>query len=350
MPDRHLTYSGAGVDVDAGEGFVRAISRAVKSTHEGHGGRVLEGAADFAGLFRLGGGYADPVLVAGADGVGTKLLLAQRLGRHDSVGVDLVAMCVNDILTAGAEPLFFLDYIATGRVDREALADVVSGVARGCREAGCALIGGETAEMPDLYPPGAYDLAGFAVGVVERRRLDEAPSAEAGDVILALPSSGVHSNGYSLLRQIFDSGEKMEAAARRLRLSVEDAFLAPTRIYAHGAAAVRGADGVSGIAHITGGGIPGNVRRMVPDGLQAVLRPERWPLPPIFPLIQEMGPVAPVEMYRTFNMGLGLVLFARAHRAESLRDLLAASGEEALVVGEVVRRPEGAPPVIITGV
>ncbi len=259
-------------------------------------------------------------------------------------------MCVNDILTTGAEPLFFLDYIATGRIDRGVLADVVSGIARGCREAGCALIGGETAEMPDLYAPGAYDLAGFAVGVVERRRLDDAPSAEAGDVILALPSSGVHSNGYSLLRKIFDSREKMEAAAQRLRLSVEDAFLAPTRIYANGVAAVRGERGMSGVAHITGGGIPGNVRRMVPDGLQAVLRPEKWPLPAIFPLIQELGPVAPAEMYRTFNMGLGLVFFARSGRAESLRDLLAAAGEEALIVGEVVQRPRGEPPVVIAGV
>ena len=349
MSNHPLTYRGAGVDVEAGERFVRSIARAVKSTHESQGGRVLKGTADFAGLFRLGGGYEDPVLVSGTDGVGTKLLLAQQLNRHDSVGVDLVAMCVNDILTAGAEPLFFLDYVAAGRMEQGALADVVSGVARGCREAGCALIGGETAEMPDLYGPGAYDLAGFSVGVVERRSLEGAGRAEAGDAILGLPSSGAHSNGYSLLRRIFDSKAKRDAASRRLGAPVEDVLLEPTRIYARGAGAVRGDGAVCGAAHVTGGGLPGNVSRLIPDGLQARLRPDRWPLPRVFSLAQELGPVESAEMYRTFNMGLGFVFLVKAGRTEFLLDRLKNAGEEAMVVGEVVKRPKGGRSVVIEG-
>ena len=349
MGDHHLTYRGAGVDVDAGDRFVQSIAQAVKSTHASQGGRVLEGKADFAGLFRLGDDYEDPVLVSGADGVGTKLLLAQQFERHGSIGIDLVAMCVNDVLTTGAEPLFFLDYIAAGRMNQGVLADVVSGVARGCREAGCALIGGETAEMPDLYQPGAYDLAGFAVGVVERKRLDAAASVEAGDAILGLPSSGVHSNGYSLLRRIFASGTKRDAASRRLGAPVEDVLLEPTRIYVSGASAVRGERGICGAAHITGGGLPGNVSRLIPDELQARLYPGKWPAPVIFSLIREFGPIESAEMYRAFNMGLGFVFLAKADRAGNLLERLKNAGEEAMVVGEVVKRPKGGRPLVIEG-
>ena len=297
--------------MNLGEGFVEAIAQVVKSTHDNQGGRILKGAADFAGLFRLGGEYADPVLVSGADGVGTKLLLAQEFERHDSVGVDLVAMCVNDILTTGAEPLFFLDYIATGQIDQGVLKEVVFGVARGCREAGCALLGGETAEMPDMYEPGMYDLAGFAVGVVEREILNKRTPAKAGDAILALPSSGIHSNGYSLVRKIIREKQKRNAVEQRLGVPIEDVLLEPTRIYTKGAEFIRGEEEVSGIAHITGGGIPGNVSRVVPDELQAIFYPDKWTIPKIFPLFQEFGPVENAEMYRTFNMGLGFVILVK---------------------------------------
>lgn len=350
MNEDRLTYRDAGVDVHSGDDFVHAIAQAVASTHDSQSGRILKGAADFAGLFRLGGEYEDPVLVSGTDGVGTKLLLAQEFGRHDSVGIDLVAMCVNDILTTGAEPLFFLDYIATGKIDQNVLKAAVSGIAQGCREAGCALIGGETAEMPDMYGPGVYDLAGFAVGVVERRKLDDRPPVKAGDAILALPSSGIHSNGYSLVRKVFESKGKRDFAAERLGLPVENVLLEPTRIYANGAGSVRGEEGISGIAHITGGGIPGNVSRVIPDGLQARFYPEKWEMPEIFPLIQELGPVESAEMYRTFNMGLGFVFLARAERAGYLLECLRNAGEQAMVVGEVAPKTKDGQSVVIESI
>lgn len=350
MNKNRLTYRDAGVDVDLGEDFVQAIAQDVKSTHDSQSGRILKGAVDFAGLFRLGGEYEDPVLVSGTDGVGTKLLLAQELKRHDSVGVDLVAMCVNDILTMGAEPLFFLDYIATGKIDQGVLKAAVSGVARGCREAGCALLGGETAEMPDMYGPGVYDLAGFAVGVVEREKLKNRTPVKAGDAILTLSSSGIHSNGYSLVRKIFESEEIRGVATKRLGVPIEDVLLEPTRIYAKGANSVRGEEGISGIAHVTGGGIPGNVSRVMPDDLQAKFYPEKWVMPEIFPLIQEFGPVESAEMYRTFNMGLGFVFLVRAERAGYLLECLKNVDEEAFVVGEVVKKPKGGHSVVIEGI
>ena len=350
MNEDRLTYRDAGVDIELGEGFVQAIAQIVKSTHSNQSGRILKGTTDFAGLFRLGGEYEDPVLVSGTDGVGTKLLLAQEFERHDSIGVDLVAMCVNDILTVGAEPLFFLDYIATGKIDQSVLKTVVSGIARGCREAGCALLGGETAEMPDMYQPGVYDLAGFAVGVVERENLDNRTPVKAGDVIVALPSSGIHSNGYSLVRKIFEAKGTRDAAAQRLGVPFEDVLLEPTRIYAKGAHSVRREEGISGIAHITGGGIPGNVNRVIPDKLQAKFYPEKWMAPEIFLLIQEFGPVESAEMYHTFNMGLGFVFLVRSERAESLLGCLKNAGEQAMVVGEVANKPKGGQSVVIEGV
>ena len=350
MNEDRLTYRDAGVDIELGEGFVQAIAQIVKSTHSNQSGRILKGTTDFAGLFRLGREYADPVLVSGTDGVGTKLLLAQEFERHDSIGVDLVAMCVNDILTMGAEPLFFLDYIATGKIDQSVLKTVVSGIARGCREAGCALLGGETAEMPDMYQSDVYDLAGFAVGVVERENLDNRTPVKAGDVIVALPSSGIHSNGYSLVRKIFESKETRDAAAQRLGALIEDVLLEPTRIYAKGVHSVRREEGISGIAHITGGGIPGNVNRVMPDELQAKFYPEKWVAPEIFSLIQEFGPVESAEMYHTFNMGLGFVFLVRSERAESLLGCLKNAGEQAMVVGEVANKPKGGQSVVIEGV
>ena len=350
MNEDRLTYRGAGVDLDLGEGFVQAIAQTVKSTHDGQSDRILKGPADFAGLFRLGGKYEDPVLVSGADGVGTKLILAQEFERHDSVGFDLVAMCVNDILTMGAEPLFFLDYIATGKIDESVLKATISGVARGCREAGCALLGGETAEMPDMYEPGVYDLAGFAVGVVEREYLENRTPVKIGDAIIALPSSGIHSNGYSLVRKIFKSNETRNIVAQRLGVPIEEALMEPTRIYAKGAQSVRYVEGVSGIAHITGGGIPGNVSRVIPDDMQAKFYPEKWVIPEIFPLIQEFGPVESVEMYRIFNMGLGFVFLVRAERVESLLENLQKAGEQAVVVGEIAQKPKCGNPVVIEGI
>ena len=350
MNEHHLTYRDAGVDVNLGEGFVQAIARDIKSTHVNQSGRILKGAADFAGLFRLGGEYEDPVLVSGADGVGTKLLLAQEFGRHDSIGVDLVAMCVNDILTTGAEPLFFLDYIATGKINQHVLKAVVSGIARGCREAGCALLGGETAEMPNMYEPGVYDLAGFAVGVIERENLDNRTPVKTGDAILALSSSGIHSNGYSLVRKIFESKETRDVAGQRLGVPIEDVLLEPTRIYTKGVLSVRRDEGISGIAHITGGGIPGNVNRVMPDELQAKFYPEKWVMPEIFSLIQEFGPVDSAEMYHIFNMGLGFVFLVRSERAESVLECLKNAGERLPVVGEVVRKPKGGHSVVIEGI
>ena len=350
MNEDRLTYRDAGVDVELGENFVQAIAQIVKSTHANQSDRILKGTGDFAGLFRLGGEYEDPVLVSGADGVGTKLLLAQEFGRHDSIGVDLVAMCVNDILTLGAEPLFFLDYIATGKIDQRVLKAAVSGIARGCREAGCALLGGETAEMPDMYEPGVYDLAGFAVGVVERKNLDNRTPVKSGDAILALPSSGIHSNGYSLVRKIFESKETRDVAAQKLGAPIEDVLLEPTRIYAKGARSVRREEGISGVAHITGGGIPGNVNRVLPDGLQAKFYPEKWVMSEIFSLIQKFGPVESAEMYHTFNMGLGFVFLVRPQRVESLLGCLKNAGEHAMVVGEVVKKPKGGHSVAIEGV
>ena len=350
MNEDRLTYRDAGVDVELGEGFVQAIAQIVKSTHVGQSDRILKGTGDFAGLFRLGGEYEDPVLVSGADGVGTKLLLAQEFGRHDSIGVDLVAMCVNDILTMGAEPLFFLDYIATGKINQHVLKAVVSGIALGCREAGCALLGGETAEMPNMYEPGVYDVAGFAVGVVERKTLDNRTPVKTGDAILALSSSGIHSNGYSLVRKIFESKETRDVAGQRLGVPIEDVLLESTRIYTKGVLSVRRDEGISGIAHITGGGIPGNVNRVMPDELQAKFYPEKWVMPEIFSLIQEFGPVDSAEMYHIFNMGLGFVFLVRSERVESVLECLKTAGERPTVVGEVVRKPKGGHSVVIEGI
>lgn len=350
MNGHRLTYREAGVDVDLGEGFIQAIAQTIESTHDSQKGRILRGTSDFAGLFSLGRGYEDPVLVSSTDGVGTKLLLAQEFERHNSTGIDLVGMCVNDILTTGAEPLFFLDYIATGKIDQIVLKEVISGIARGCIVAGCALLGGETAEMPDMYGPGVYDLAGFTVGVVERKKLDNKPPVKVGDAIVALPSSGIHSNGYSLARKIFESKEKRDEATQRLSVPIEDVLLEPTRIYAKGANSVRDEEGVSGIAHITGGGIPGNMSRVMPDDLQAKFHPDKWMTPKIFPLIQEFGPVESLEMYRTFNMGLGFVFLVRAGRVDSLLKSLENAGEQAVVVGEVASKPKGGHPVVIEGI
>jgi phosphoribosylformylglycinamidine cyclo-ligase len=346
-----LTYRTAGVNVAAGEDFVHKISNALRSTHAAHPGRILGEGADFAGLFRLGNDFRDPVLVSGTDGVGTKLKVAQQLGRHDTVGIDLVAMCVNDVLTTGAMPLFFLDYIAAGKLEVEAMAAVVEGVAEGCRRAGCALLGGETAEMPDFYEPGAYDLAGFAVGAVEREGLLGAGRVREGDLLLGLPSSGVHSNGYSLVRRIFTEEElKNTAPHPDLGKPLGEILLEPTKIYASAANALRGKPEVHAIAHITGGGLPGNARRVLPPGLQARFRPGSWPEPKIFDLIARQGPVERAEMFRTFNMGMGLVAVIDPAGIGAAESALSDAGETSFRVGEVVKQNGREPAVVIDGV
>ena len=319
-------YKRAGVDIEAGDAVVDGIRGAVASTRRPE---VIGGIGGFGGLFAMPAGYRDPVLVSGTDGVGTKLLVAQRLGRHTSIGVDLVAMCVNDIAVLGAEPLFFLDYFATGRLAPDVAVEVVQGIAEGCRQAGCALVGGETAEMPGLYGPGHYDLAGFCVGVVERDGILDGSRIQPGDALIGLPASGVHSNGYSLVRKLVDDLDW--SASHGLDAPVGDVLLRPTRIYVRELATLRAGHDVRGLVHITGGGFPGNIPRVLPDGLGARLDRDSWPELPIFRLLRELGGLSDDEMHRTFNNGLGMIAVVPADEAAS-----AAAAVGGFVVGSVV--------------
>ncbi len=338
-----LSYRDAGVDIDAGDALVERIKPFAKRTMRPE---VLAGIGGFGGLVEIGKRFREPVLVASTDGVGTKLMLAQQAGHHGTIGIDLVAMSVNDILVQGAEPLFFLDYYACGKLDVNVAAAVVKGVAAGCEEAGCALIGGETAEMPGMYPHGEYDLAGFAVGVVEKSQVIDGRGIVAGDLLLGLESSGPHSNGYSLIRRILQaSGEPL--TARFGDGSLGDALLAPTRIYVKPMLATLADVPVKGMAHITGGGLVENVPRMLPDGLQARLVRASWPRPPVFDWLQEHGNVTDDEMHRVFNCGVGLVVAVGAAHAERAIDRLREHGETARVVGEVVARPAGERPAVV---
>jgi phosphoribosylformylglycinamidine cyclo-ligase len=331
-----ITYAQAGVDVDAAARLVDRIAEMARSTRRPE---VLADVGPFGGLFRLSG-YRDAVLVASADGVGTKLKLAALLGRYQGVGMDLVNHCVNDIFCAGAEPLFFLDYIASGSLSDDERAAIVQGVAEACRATGCALLGGETADLPDVYGAGDFDLVGFIVGVVERDAIIDGASIRAGDALLGLPSSGLHTNGYSLARKVLGVGLGGDADEERARLerhhpelgaTLGDALLAVHRCYYNDIKPVLGK--LKGIAHITGGGLPGNLPRILPQGLAARLRKGSWPMLPIFRLIQERGNIAGDEMYRAFNMGLGMVLICDASDVDAVRVAV----PEALVVGEVVR-------------
>ncbi len=328
------TYRDAGVDIDEGDRLVDLIKPLARPTLRPE---VLAGIGGFGGLFALDTKkYRNPVLVSGTDGVGTKLKLAFLTGRHDTVGIDLVAMSVNDVAVTGAEPLFFLDYFATGRLRAEEAAQVVKGIAEGCRQAGCALIGGETAELPGFYADGEYDLAGFAVGVVERDRILDGRGVVPGDALVGVASTGLHSNGYSLARKVLL--ERHALSDRPVELSgrtIGEALLEPTRIYARDVLALLDEVPVKAIAHITGGGLPGNVPRNLPDGTRAVVRAGAWDVPAIFGLIEREGAVAPDEMYRTFNMGLGLVLVLPASSAEAARAVLARRGLASWVVGAV---------------
>jgi phosphoribosylformylglycinamidine cyclo-ligase len=303
-----FTYKKAGVDIDEGDRFVRLISPIVKKTFRPE---VLTDIGSFGALFKLDTvRYKDPVLVSGTDGVGTKLKIAFLLDKHDTVGIDLVAMCVNDILTLGAEPLFFLDYFATGKLDADKAKDVVKGIARGCSEAGCALIGGETAEMPGFYQDKEYDLAGFAVGVVEKSGIVTGERIEAGDAIIGLASSGLHSNGYSLARKIFFEAAQFapDKYMPELNASLGEILLAPTKIYVNAVKALKEHVDIRGMAHITGGGISGNVPRIIRDGLTAVIKENSWPVPPVFNVMKALGNVPAGDMKKTFNLGIGYVI------------------------------------------
>ncbi|MEX0430937.1 phosphoribosylformylglycinamidine cyclo-ligase [Spiribacter insolitus] len=329
-----LTYRDAGVDIDAGADLVERIKGDVAATRRPGMVGALGG---FGGLFELPvDRYRQPVLVAGTDGVGTKLRLALETGRHDGIGIDLVAMCVNDVIVTGAEPLFFLDYYATGRLDTEVAARVIRGIAAGCREAGAGLIGGETAEMPGMYAEGDYDLAGFCVGVVERDRVIDGGGIRSGDALIALGSSGVHANGYSLVRRILERDP--QALERHLDgRALDEWLLAPTRIYARTVMRLLGEVTINGISHITGGGLTENLPRILPRGLAASVDTTSWQWPALFQWLQETGGVATEEMFRTFNCGIGMVLVVPAAEAEQTLDILRAAGETAWQAGEVTR-------------
>ena len=328
-----LTYRAAGVDIDAGNALVERIKPLVKRTFRPE---VMGGLGGFGGLFNLGGKYKEPVLVSGTDGVGTKLKLAQMLNRHDSIGIDLVGMCVNDVLVQGAEPLFFLDYFATGKLDVDTAAAVVGGIARGCELAGCALIGGETAEMPDMYPPGEYDLAGFTVGAVEKSRMLSGASIVAGDVVLGVASSGPHSNGYSLVRRILErAGNPWELDLGGVTLA--DALMAPTTIYVKPMLELLKESVVHGLAHITGGGLKENIIRVVPDGLGLALDASAIVLPPVFDWLMREGKVAREEMWRTFNCGIGFTVILPPDAVADASALLAQHGLASSVIGAVVK-------------
>ncbi|HSP80138.1 MAG TPA: phosphoribosylformylglycinamidine cyclo-ligase [Myxococcaceae bacterium] len=329
------TYKQAGVDIEAGDAFVERIKPFAARTMRPE---VMAGVGGFGGLFALPPGkYREPVLVAGTDGVGTKLKVAFLAGRHGTVGIDLVAMSVNDILTSGAEPLLFLDYFATGRLEVDAAAEVVKGIALGCEQAGCALLGGETAEMPGFYARGEYDLAGFCVGVVERSEIIDGRTVAPGDALIGLPSSGLHSNGYSLARKVLleDAGLTLDAIPEGLSQPLGDVLLEPTRIYVKDVQALMQAVKVKGLAHITGSGIPGNLPRCLPDGTRAVLDEKAWKRPPLFELIQRRGAVSRQEMYDTFNMGLGMIVVVAKEDVEKALELLRGRGMQAEEVGRV---------------
>ena len=327
-----LSYRAAGVDIDAGNEVVERIKPLVKRTFRPE---VMAGLGGFGALFELAGRYREPVLVSGTDGVGTKLKLAQELGRHDTIGIDLVAMCVNDVLVQGAESLFFLDYFATGKLDVDTTVAVVGGIAKGCELAGCALIGGETAEMPDMYPPGEYDLAGFCVGAVEKSALIDGSAIKAGDAIVGIASSGAHSNGYSLVRKIVArAGSPFDLDLGGVKLA--DALMAPTTIYVKPILKLMREHAVHGMAHITGGGLKENIIRVVPDSLGIALDSTSWTLPPVFDWLQREGRVARDEMFRTFNCGIGYTLIVPRDARESTIAALGDLGLDAVTIGEIV--------------
>jgi phosphoribosylformylglycinamidine cyclo-ligase len=343
--EKSITYKDAGVDIDAGNRFVDMIKPLVKETSRPE---VLADIGGFGGLFSLNSSkYKKPTLVSATDGVGTKLKFAFMLDKHDTVGIDLVAMCVNDIIVQGAEPLFFLDYFATGKLNPEKTVDVIKGIAEGCKQAGCALLGGETAEMPGMYTEGEYDLAGFSVGVVDNDRLIDGSTITNGDTIIGLASSGLHSNGYSLVRKILLEELKLDLneIPEGLDQSLGEELLTPTRIYVKSVLNLMRDFDLKGIAHITGGGLLENIPRVLPKTCKAVIKRDSWPKPPIFALLQRGGNIPEEEMYRTFNYGIGLILVVSPQHREDIINRLNGLGETAYVIGEIQQSESKTPMV-----
>ena len=335
MADEPLTYADAGVSIEAGNALVKAIGPLARSTARPGAGAELGG---FGGLFDLkAAGYTDPLLVAANDGVGTKLKLAIETGRHAGVGIDLVAMCANDLIVQGAEPLFFLDYYATGRLDQDVAAAVVASIAEGCLRAGCALIGGETAEMPGMYSGGDYDLAGFCVGAVERDKVLTGDTIAPGDIVLGLASSGIHSNGFSLVRKIVeqDGWQLDEALPWAGGKALSDVLLEPTRIYVRSLLPPVQEGRIKGLAHITGGGLLENIPRVLPENCRALIDTRRWHLPPIFEALQRGGRIAPQEMARTFNCGIGMAVIVAAAETGAICSALETAGEAVVEIGRI---------------
>jgi len=330
------TYRQAGVNIESGNEFVRRITPLVRSTFRPE---VLTDLGGFGGLFRFQADrYAEPVLVSGTDGVGTKLKIAFLMDRHDTVGIDLVAMCVNDVVVSGAEPLFFLDYLATGKLAVPKAEAILRGIADGCRQAGCSLIGGETAEMPSMYAEGEYDLAGFAVGVVDRSKIIDGKDIVPGDLLVGLASTGLHSNGYSLARRVLleDGGLTVKSRISDLDQPLGEMLLTPTRIYAKQILALAADYPIKGLAHITGGGLTENLPRILPKGCRATVHRGAWPVPPIFQVLRKMGKVDEEELYRVFNMGIGLALVVSANHVEQLIARAAELGDRGYRIGEIV--------------
>ena len=333
-----LSYRDAGVDINAGDSLVERIKPFAKRTMRPE---VLGDLGGFGALVEISQKYRHPVLVSGTDGVGTKLKLAFEWDQHDTVGIDLVAMSVNDILVQGAEPLFFLDYFACGKLDVERAAAVIKGIAAGCEQSGCALIGGETAEMPGMYPDGEYDLAGFAVGVVEKEQVINGRSIVAGDVVLGLASNGIHSNGYSLVRKIIERAQPELDAEFNQGKTLRQAIIAPTRLYVKPILAALKQFTIKGMAHITGGGISENVPRILPENTVAAIDSQSWPLPKLFQWLQQAGNVETQEMYRTFNCGIGMVLVVNAEDADAIQKFLQQQGETIYQIGRIRTREGG---------
>lgn len=327
-----ITYRDAGVDIDAGNALVHRIKDYAKKTRRPE---VMAGLGGFGALCEIPSHYKQPVLVSGTDGVGTKLKLAQQLGKHDSIGIDLVAMCVNDLVVAGAEPLFFLDYFATGKLDVDAAADVIKGIAEGCEQAGCALVGGETAEMPGMYQGEDYDLAGFCVGVVEKSEIIDGSAIQLSDTLIALKSSGVHSNGYSLVRKILEESGVNAAETAMGDMSLEDALMLPTRIYVKPILRLMKTLEVHSIAHITGGGITENLPRVLPKGVGATIDLSSWEMPPVFQWLKENAGLDDDEMLKTFNCGAGMIVALPQSDAEDAIQMLNSLGEEAWIIGKL---------------
>lgn len=343
---KSLSYKDAGVDIEAGNALVERIKGVAKRTRRPE---VMTGLGGFASLFELPQGYKQPVLVAGTDGVGTKLRLAMDIGKHDTIGIDLVAMCVNDLIVGGAEPLFFLDYYATGKLNVDIAADVVSGIGDGCELSGISLVGGETAEMPGMYEGEDYDLAGFCVGIAEKEEIIDGSKVVTGDTLIALASSGPHSNGYSLIRKIIevsnaDLNEDLDGQPLR------DALIAPTKIYVKSILKLINASDVHALCHITGGGFQENIPRVLPESAKAVINTDSWDLPPVFKWLQEKGNVDPYEMYRTFNCGVGMIVAVPAEKASAAVTLLNAEGEQAWIIGQIADASENEEQVDLVGI